>query len=153
VDGAVPVASDDTTHLVPRKPGVKLGDPIKIESREELDLITRNMQLVFTHHADDDFDGHSDAVVTSIHHPANPFWFYRYGVLRSRAFTQVIDEDWSFVSQIGNKVGTVPRENGDFRVSFFWPGERALEVSSKLLGAINDGIRACRIPKGELPRE
>lgn len=152
-DGAMPVISEKIAHLVPRKPGVKRGDPLKIESTQELALLLDNVQLVFTHHADDNFDGRSDAVVAALWHPENPAWIYRYGVLRSRAFTPVIDEDWSFVSHIGTKAGSVPRENGQFQVSFFREGARALETSSQLLAAINDGIRACRIPKGELPRE
>lgn len=150
-DGAMPVISEEIAHLVPRRPGVKRGDPIKIESAEELRLLISNVQLVFTHHADDDFDGRSDAVVAALWYPENPAWIYRYGVLRSRAFTQAIDESWSFVSHIGTKAGSVPGEDGDFQVSFFREGARALETSSRLLAAINDGIRACRIPKGDLP--
>lgn len=153
VDGAMPVMADDIAPLVPKKPGAKPGQAIKLESTEELQLIVRGMQLVFTHHADDNFDGRSDAVVAALHYPENPMWTYRYGVLRSRAFTQVIDEDWSFESHIGMKAGSVPRENGLFQVSFFRSGDRALETSSEMLARINDGLRACRIPKGELPRE
>lgn len=149
VDGAMPVMSEEIAHLVPKKPGAVF----KIESKEELDLITKNMQLVFTHHADDNFDGCSDAVVAALHHPESPFWIYRYGVLRSRSLTQVIDENWSFVSHIAIKAGSVPTENGHFQVSFFSPGDQALKTSSKLLASINDGVRACRIPAGELPRE
>lgn len=153
VDGAMPVASEKIAHLVPKKPGAKRGGPLKVESVEELQLLMGSVQLVFTHHADDNFDGRSDAVVAALWHPDNPVWIHGYGVLRSRAFTDAIDEDWSFVSRIGTRAGPVPRENGAFQVSFFSDGARALETSSKLLAAINDGVRACRIPRGELPRE
>ncbi len=153
LDGANPVMTDDIAHLVPRKPGVKPGDPVKIAGLEELELVMDKVELVFTHHADDDFDGRSDAVVAALRHPENPIWFYGSGVLRSRELTQVVDEDWRFVSDIRVKAGAVPRQNGQLQISFFRPGERALEVSSRYLAAINDGIRACRIPSGTLPRE
>jgi hypothetical protein len=153
LDGANPVMTDENARLVPKKPGVKEGEPIRIESEEELLLWTMSTDLVFTHHADDNFDGRSDAVVVGLRYPENPQWYYRYGVLRSSALTQVIDEDWSFVSDIRVKAGPVPRENGHLRVSFFQPGERALDVSSELMEKINAGIRACNIPKGSLPRE
>ncbi len=114
--------------------------------------MTRHTRLVFTHHADDNFDGMSDGVVAALWDPENPIWMHGNGVLRSRTFTQAIDEDWRFVSDIGARAGPVPRSPQGFEVSFFGEG-RPLETSTKMLDIIHKGIRACRIPKGALPRE
>lgn len=152
LDGAQPVKTDEIAGLIPKKPGAKRGEPIKIESKEELRLIIKHSRLVFTHHADDNFDGKSDGVIAALWDPENPMWIYGNGVLRSRVFSQVVDEDWRFVTDIGTRAGPVPRTPEGFEVSFF-SGERPLQTSSQLLGAVNRVIRACRIPKGALPRE
>jgi hypothetical protein len=152
LDGALPLKTDEIAHLVPRRPGVKRNDPITIESKEELDLMLKHFRLVFTHHADDNFDGRSDGVVAPLLDPDNPIWVYGNGVLRSRAFAQVVDEDWSFVTDIGTPAGRVPKTEEGFQVSSF-SGPSPLEGSSQLLQAVNEGIRVCRIPKGALPRQ
>lgn len=151
LDGAMPVKTEAIAGLIPKKPGAKRGDRIKIESKDELELIIRNSRLVFTHHADDNFDGISDGVVAALWDIENPLWMYGNGVMRSRAFTQVVDEDWRFITDIGTRAGTIPRTPEGFAVSFF-RGQRPLETSTKLLDVINKGIRTCRIPKGALPR-
>jgi hypothetical protein len=152
LDGALPVKTEEIAGLITKKPGAKFGDPIEISSRAELNLLIDHTQLVFTHHADDNFDGKSDGVVAALHDTENPSWIYGNGVLRSRVFTQVVDEDWRFVTDIGTRAGPVPRTPKGFEVSFF-SGERPLETSSQMLDVVNSGIRACRIPKGALPRE
>lgn len=152
LDGAQAGKTDEIAGLIPKKPGAKRGEPIKINSKEELELMIKHSRLVFTHHADDNFDGKSDGVVAGLWDLENPIWIYGNGVLRSRVFTQVVDEDWRFVTDIGTRAGPVPRTPEGFEVSFF-SGERPLEASSQLLDAVNRGISACRIPKGALPRE
>ena len=152
LDGAIPVKTEEIAGLIPKKPGAKVGDPIKISSKEELELMIKHTRLVFTHHADDNFDGKSDGVIAALHDTENPIWIYGNGVLRSRVFTQVVDEDWRFMSEIGNRAGPVPRKQKGFEVSFF-SGERPLETSSQMLDMVNRGIRACRLPKGALPKE
>lgn len=151
LDGALPVKTEAIAGLIPKKTGAKHGDPIRIESKEELKLIIMNTRLVFTHHADDNFDGKSDGVVEALWDLENPLWRYGNGVMRSRAFTQMVDEDWRFITDIGTRAGAIPRTPQGFDVSFF-RDQRPLETSTKLLDIINEGIRACRIPKGALPR-
>jgi hypothetical protein len=152
LEGAHPVKTEEISGLIPKKPGAKFGDPIKISSRGEMELIIDHFQLVFTHNADDNFDGKSDGVVAALRDTENPNWIYGNGVMRSRAFTQEVDEDWRFVTDIGTRAGSVPRTPKGFEVTFF-SGERPLETSSELLDAVNACVRACRIPKGALPRE
>ena len=151
LDGAMPVKTAAIAGLIPKKPGAKRGDRVKIESKDELELIIRNTRLVFTHHADDNFDGKSDGVVAALWDIENPIWMYGNGVMRSRAFTQEVDEDWRFITDIGTRAGTIARTPEGFAVSSL-RGQRPLETSTKLLEAINKGIRACRLPKGALPR-
>ena len=151
LDGAQPVKTDEIAGVIPKKPGAKRGEPIKI-GIDELMLSIKHSRLVFTHHADDNFDGKSDAVVAALWDPENPLWIYGNGVLRSRALTQEVDENWRFVTDIGIRAGSVPRTPKGFEVSFF-SGERPLETSSRILDAVNAGVRACRIPKGALPKE
>lgn len=152
LDGAMPVKTEEIADLIPKKPGAKVGDRIKISSKEELILMIKNSRLVFTHHADDNFDGKSDGVIAALHDTENPIWVYGNGVLRSRVFTQAVDEDWRFITEITNRAGPVPRNQKGFEVSFF-RGERPLETSSQMLDKINSAIRACRLPKAALPKE
>lgn len=148
----MPVKTKEIAHLIPSRPELKHGDRVAMENFEEIELIIRNSQLVFTHNADDNFDGKTDAVVAAIWDSENPMWLYGNALLRSRSYTQKIDEDWSFFSDIKKPVGAVPKLSGEYNISFYMGGN-PLEMSSDLLKSINKGVRKCRLPKGILPKE
>lgn len=152
LDNALPVKTKEIAHLIPSRPELKHGDRVAMENFEEIELIIRNSQLVFTHNADDNFDGKTDGVVAAIWDSENPMWLYGNALLRSRSYTQKIDEDWSFFSDIKKPVGAVPKLSGKYNISFYMGGN-PLEMSSDLLKSINKGVRKCRLPKGILPKE
>jgi hypothetical protein len=151
LDGYLQVKTEEIAHLVPKRPEAKRGDKISV-SKEEVKLMLEHTKALFTHNADDNFDGRSDAVVAAIRDQECPLWFYGYAVLRSRSYTQKIDEEWKFMVDIRTRAGTVPKAPKGYDISFF-VGENPLETSSNLLDSINKGIRACRVPIGALPKE
>lgn len=151
LDGAMPVETEEIVGAIPKRSGAKA---IKLSEMVpgELELMMKNTRLIFIHHVDDNFDGKADAIVGVLWDPERPVWIYRRAVLRSNAFTQEVDEEWTFVTSIIDKVGSVPKAEDQYRIEGV-KGPRHLENSTKLLNAINAGIRRCRIPKGALPRE
>jgi hypothetical protein len=121
------------------------GGPVAMNS-EEGRLLLANMRLVFTLYADDDFDGHIDAVVNAMRDPERPAWWYRRAVLRSGAVTPMVDEHWTFANDIDARLGPVPQTAAGFAVGVS-PGKpvtKPLEQSSRMLDAINGGLRKCR---------
>lgn len=151
LDGAQPVKTAEIAERIPKKPGAGRDRSIKIESFEEIQLMMKHTRLLFTHNADDNFDGKSDGVVAPLWDPDNPVWIDGSGVMRSVSFTQEVDEDWRFYDDIAVRSGSVPRNQGRFEVSFFQGPP--LEISSRILDSINKGVRACRIPMGTLPKD
>jgi len=151
LDGVLPVKTDENANLVPKHPGAKWGDKILI-TKEEFQILLKYSKRVFTHNADDNFDGKSDGVVAALKDPENPGWTYGYGMMRSSSFTQVIDKDWKFLSDIRSPIGQVPRKQNGFDVLFFTEGN-PLIISSRYLDFLNKGIRKCRLPRGALPSE
>ena len=152
LDNALPVKTKEIAHLIPSNPGLKHGESMPINSQEELMLIIKHSQLVFTHNADDNYDGKTDGVVAATWDSENPMWIYGNALLRSRSYTQKVDEGWKFFSDIQNPSGAVPQLSGEYNISFYMAGN-PLEMSSDLLKSINKGIRKCRLPKGILPKE
>jgi hypothetical protein len=151
LDGALFVENESVAGRIPKRPGAKSIN-LKEMAPGELQIMLENTRLVFIHHADDNFDGKSDAIVGVLWDPERPAWIYRRAVLRSHAFTQEIDEDWTFVTDITARTGSVPRTQEGYVVEGI-KGPHHLENSTNLLNLINTGIRHCRIPKGALPRE
>lgn len=153
LDNALPVKTEEILDLIPDKSGYKPDEGIPIDSKKELMLIVKHSQLVFTHNADDNFDGKTDGVVAAVWDSQNPIWIYGNAVLRSRAYTQEIDDDWRFFSDIKTRAESVPRTSkGNYNISFYM-GSNPLEMSSEIMKSINKGIRKCRLPKGILPKE
>jgi hypothetical protein len=148
--GALPWETEAIAERIPKRPGA---DPYKPSTMtpEEAQLQFKNARLLFIHYVDDNFDGKVDAIVSVLRDPERPSWIYRRAVLRSRAFTQEVDEDWTFATGISNRTGRVPRLQGVYDIEGL-KGDRHLENASKILDVINAGIRRCRIPKGALPR-
>jgi hypothetical protein len=150
LDGALPVKTEEIADLVPKKPGAKPFDPIEVTSWEQMKLILEHTRLVFTHNADDNFDGKSDGVVAAVRDVDSPGWIYGNAVLRSREFTQEVSEAWRFVTDINTRIGPVQSTFEGFEISFY-VDKQPLEASSAILEIINKGVRACRVPKGALP--
>ena len=151
LDGVLLVKTNANANVIPKHPGAKWGDKISI-TEEEFQIMLKSYKRVFTHNADDNFDGKSDGVVAALKDPESPGWVYGYGMMRSSSFTQVIDKDWKFLSDIRSPIGPVPRRQNGFDVLFFTEGN-PLITSSHLLDLLNKGIRKCRLPKGTLPRD
>jgi hypothetical protein len=158
--GLNPIETPDIPAQVPKRGPTpeaagKEDDPAAFATQEELKLMRARLKLVFIHYADDDFDGGVDALVSALQDPDRWGWVYRRAVVRSRSHSQVADEDWTFLSDIHVREGPVPRL-ADGRMTpllgFRWR-ENHLQGVSGFLGVINAGLRACRIPKGALPRE
>jgi hypothetical protein len=157
--GAMPVETPEIVAKVPKRPTpqVDAEGQFKLKmSREEFDLSSRTVRLVFIHHADDDFDGKVDAIVSALRDPDRYAWIYRRAVLRSRSHTQGTDEDWVFEQDITHREGPIPRAADGRLVRLEGLGnvrENHLEEFSVLFQLTNEGLRNCRIPKGALPRE
>lgn len=149
LDGSVPVETPEIADRIPL-PDASGGYPA-----ETLPLFLEHTRLAFHHHADDDFDGKSDAIVGSIHDPKRPGWIHRHVVLRSTTFSQTVDEDWMFWEDIGERLGPVPRtaEGRFVPLSGLYSFEQHLVDSSGLLDWVNGWIRKCELPAGTIPRE
>jgi hypothetical protein len=160
LDGAMPVATPEVLALVPKRPMPREGDSYTM-SREEAALQMLNIRLVFTHYIDDNFDGKTDAIVSSLLDPDHWGWVYRRAVLRSSDHSQSIDEHWVFVKDIAEKEGPIPREpDGNFVRLGGISKKGNAELSSDRFDGVswpfdsaNAGLRACQIPRGVLPRE
>lgn len=164
LDGARPVATPAVLALLPRRP---MPEPTAegvrhAISREEGELLMANTRLVFVHYVDDDFDGRTDALVSSLQDPNHWGWLSRRAVLRSSARSQAIDEHWVFVSDIAAREGPIPRGAEGRFVPLGGIGSEALDTLSRSnrldgfswpLDVVNAGLRGCRLPRGVLPRE
>lgn len=161
LEGTHPIETPEVAAQVPKRPAPederrRQGDPTALVTRDEGRLMVANARLLFIHCADDNFDGEVDAIVSALQDPDRWGWIYRRAVVRSRSHTRVVDEDWTFVDDIAVREGPVPRE-GDGRmpsILVFRSGEDLLQKASTwFLRDVNAGLRACRIPRGALPRE
>lgn len=164
LDGAMPVGTPELLAAVPKRPMPAVtaeGGSYRL-TREEAQLQLASVRLAFVHYVDDDFDGKTDALVSSLQDPDHWGWLYRRAVLRSRDHSQAVDEEWTFVHHIAAREGPIPRAPDG---SFVWlggiGGEASLELSrgkrldrlSWAFELVNAGLRGCRIPSGALPRE
>jgi hypothetical protein len=115
---------------------------------KEYELFIRSGRLVFTHYADDNFDGTVDAIVAPLPDPDRPAWVRAYGVLRSSHFDGAVDDEWAFAQDIAARSGDVPRVGTGYEMVDAEPprvleGSEWLAKGTALLGRINEAVRTC----------
>ncbi len=157
--GPMPVGTPEILAQVPARPAPQLrpegGATYRI-TREEYALQVASTRLVFNHFADDGFDGKADAIVSALMDPDRWGWIHRRAVVRSRAHSLVVDEDWVFVQDIAAREGPVPRGPDGRFVALEGLGstrEDHLAEFTQFFEYVNAGLRGCRIPRGALPRD
>jgi hypothetical protein len=153
--GRMPVGTPEILAQVPKRPWPKAPGQFQVP-RQEAELMQRSERLVFSHFADDDFDGKADAVVGALQDPDRWSWYHRRAALRGKNHTQVVGEDWTFIEDITRREGPVPRAPDGHLVPVEGLGKSmddVLQRMSLLFELVNSGIRDCRVPKGALPRE
>ena len=152
LDAARPIAPDQFPENYPK--GSRL-------SQQDLELYFHRVRLVFTHLADDNFDGVVDAIVAPIPDSERPVWIGSYGVLRSSRFDGGVDRDWTFKADLGQSriyqpTGRVPRSDGGYLLKQILPrpliqeGSEWLRSGTKLLSRINDGANQCKLGRNSI---
>jgi hypothetical protein len=110
-------------------------------------------RLFFGHYADDNFDGATDAVVTTVLDPDRYPWVEQFGVLRSKQFNGNVDETWMFKKNITQRSGTVAKIGKKYVLQNTpdvepQTGEELFDFGTKIMKAINEFARKCGMAKG-----
>jgi hypothetical protein len=141
---AIPVKPDDFPSDYPTGG--------RITSFEQIELTYRHSRLLFSHHADDNFDGSSDAVVAAVLDPDRYPWVEQFGVLRSTKFDGNVDETWTFKKSIAQRTGTVAQRDQHYILqnapdTKLMTGKEWLGFGTELMQVINDFARKCGLAK------
>ena len=118
-------------------------------SMEYVQMLIRESRMVFSHHADDNFDGATDAAIASYHDSFRPMWIEEFGVLRSTRFDGKVDENWTFRHDIRKRTGNVPVSKGHFLLQNDQPpenrrtGEEWLGFGDRVMERINQFAAEC----------
>ena len=128
----------------------KVGE--KLRSFDQFKLLLTQSRMVFTHYADDNFDGSTDAVVAPIIEPERYPWVEKFGVIRSSKFNVIVDDTWTFKKEIARKSGTVVLENNKYVVQNapnnpLQTGEELFAFGTRIMKRINDHVEMCGLKK------
>jgi len=149
--GALPVKPDNFPEDYPKaKDGF-----IEIDSFDQIKLFIDESRLVFSHYADDNYDGSTDSVVASIHDPERLIWVDGFGVIRSTMFDGVIDETWTFRKSINERTGNVAEVDGRYVLQndqpkpYWKTGSEWLSFGTKTMKVINQKAIDCGLGEGD----
>ena len=127
----------------------KRGQPMNFS---EIELLFDSMRLLFTHWADDNYDGKVDAVVFEALDPERD-WVEGWMAVRSTKYDGVVDEGWFFKDDINIKEKDAERAGNGFRTRriqgiepVYGPGELARK--SKILNMFNEAAEKCKLTGG-----
>jgi len=143
--GALPVKPDVLPADFPK------GERIKL-TKEILHLLFNQTRLIFSHHADENFDGSSDVVVAFVADPERDLWVEQFGVLRSTKFDGHVDETWMFKKNITQRTGAVGQTDEHYvlqnsPVHELQTGEEWFEFGTKIIKFINEYAKKCGLTK------
>ncbi len=131
----------------------KLGHPI---TSKQLEILLQSMGLLFTHRADDNYDGKVDAAVIEALDPETN-WVEGRMVIRSTKFDGAVDEAWFFKDDINAKEKDAERVGNGFRTrsvsgigSVFGPAE--LAKTDYALSMFNKAAEKCKLTSGSFYR-
>lgn len=127
----------------------KRGQPMNFS---EMELLFDSMRLLFTHWADDNYDGKVDAVVVEALDPERN-WVEGRMAVRSSKYDGAVDEGWFFKDDINVKEKDAERAGNGFRTRripgiepVYGPGE--LVHKSKILNMLNEAAEKCKLTGG-----
>jgi len=139
--GPMPVEQKDFPADYPKR-----GESVNLS---ELKIFLDSNQLLFTHWADDNYDGKVDAVVFEALDPERD-WVEGWMVVRSSKFDGVVDEGWYFKDDINVKEKDAERAGNGFRTRripgiepVFGPGE--LAQKDRILNMFNKAAEKCKL--------
>lgn len=99
VSGAVPFKPADFPEFFPRRK-----EPLL---REHLEYFVQHCKLIFTHWADDNYDGTIDALV-HVDMDSVRDWVEQRLVIRSTKFDTTFDDVWAFYDRMSEQHGEIP---------------------------------------------
>ncbi len=142
---AIPIKPDDFPIDYP-KGG-------KMTSFEHYKLLITQARLVFTHYADDNFDGSTDAVVAAILDPDRYPWVEQFGVLHSTKFNGEVDDTWTFKKNVTDRIGAVSEKDNKFVLqnapdTTLQSGKELFDFGTRTMKTINDYAEKCGLTKG-----
>jgi len=124
-------------------------------SMEYIQMMIRESRMIFSHHADDNFDGATDVAIASFHDSFRPMWVEEFGVLRSTRFDGKVDENWTFRHDIRERTGNVPVSKGHFLLQNDQPpdnrrtGEEWLGFGDRIMEQANRFAEECGFGRGD----
>ncbi len=115
----------------------------------EIELFLKSMRLLFTHWADDNYDGKVDAVVFEAVDPERN-WVEGWTAVRSTKYDGTVDEGWYFKEDINVREKDAERTGTGFSTRripgiepVFGPGE--LAHKTKILTMFNEAAEKCEL--------
>ncbi len=141
----LPVKPDDFPEDFPK------GNKFKA-TKERLHLLYNNTRMIFSHHADENFDGASDAVVASIFDPDREFWVEQFGVLQSTKLDGHVNKTWTFKRNISQQIDIVRQVDGQYILQNgpgikLQTGDEWFAFGTRVIGIINEYAKKCSLTK------
>ena len=142
--GAIPVRPEGFKGDLPKRGG-------RI-SADQINLYNQHARLVFTHIADDNFDGMVDGLVYGVREP-DDIWIDRWVAARSDSAGQVADP-WYFTMDITSRTGAPTRSGGGWAVSRVGAITALLDARdfaswSDYIARLNRAAQACGLGAGD----
>jgi len=122
----------------------------------DIELLFKSMRLLFTHWADDNYDGKVDAVVFEAVDPESN-WVEGWTAVRSTKYDGTVDEGWYFKDDINVREREAERTGTGFSTRripgiepVFGPGE--LVHKTKILTMFNEAAEKCNLTSSSFYR-
>jgi hypothetical protein len=122
----------------------------------QFEITLDSMGLIFTHRADDNYDGKVDAAVIEALDPERD-WVEGWMVIRSTKFDGALDEGWFFKDDINVKERTAERVGNGFRARSVAIGHRdfdsiELDRMNSAMSMFNEAAEKCKLTNSSFYR-